>query len=92
MSEASAPVGAPRTRAGLSIQSILLIMLLLVSITSNLVVGVLGYLNGNDSLRSAAIDKVVEVRDSRARDLPAVRDHRELASRSLARRERDGGL
>ena len=42
MSEASAPVAVPRKRAGLSIQSILLIMLLLVSITSNLVVGVLG--------------------------------------------------
>src|SRR5690606_6965613 len=55
--------------AGLSIQSLLLIMLLLVSITANVVVGILGYLNGNEALRSAAIDRVVEVRDSRAREI-----------------------
>lgn len=65
---------APRRRTGLSIQSILLIMLLLVSITSNVVVGILGYLNGNDSLRTAAIDRVVEVRDSRAREITRLYD------------------
>ena len=59
----------PRRRAGLSIQSILLIMLLLVSITSNVVVGIIGYLNGTESLRTAAIDRLVEVRDSRAREI-----------------------
>src|SRR5690606_28778032 len=69
MSDAPNPVIRPLGRAGLSIQSILLIMLLLVSITSNVVVGILGYLNGNDALRSAAIDRVVEVRDSRAREI-----------------------
>ena len=68
--DATQPVAAPaRRRNGLSIQSILLIMLLLVSITSNVVVGILGYLNGNESLRTAAIDRVVEVRDSRAREI-----------------------
>lgn len=69
MSDSPNPVIRPLGRAGLSIQSILLIMLLLVSITSNVVVGILGYLNGNDALRSAAIDRVVEVRDSRAREI-----------------------
>ncbi len=68
--DATQPGAAPaRRRNGLSIQSILLIMLLLVSITSNVVVGILGYLNGNESLRTAAIDRVVEVRDSRAREI-----------------------
>ena len=68
------PAHAARRRTGLSIQSILLIMLLLVSITSNVVVGILGYLNGNESLRTAAIDKVVEVRDSRAREITRLFD------------------
>ncbi len=68
--DATQPVAAPaRRRNGLSLQSILLIMLLLVSITSNVVVGILGYINGNESLRSAAIERVVEVRDSRAREI-----------------------
>lgn len=69
----AAPV-TERRRPGLSIQSILLIMLLLVSITSNVVVGILGYLNGNESLRTAAIEKVVEVRDSRAREIARLFD------------------
>lgn len=55
--------GAPK--AGLSIRSILLIMLLLVSVASSVVVGLIGYVNGRDSLRSAAFDRLIEVRDSR---------------------------
>ncbi len=51
--------------SGLSIRSILLIMLLLVSIASSVVVGLIGYVNGRDSLRGAAFDRLIEVRDSR---------------------------
>lgn len=56
-------------KGGLSIRSLLLIMLLLVSIASSVVVGFIGYVNGRDSLRDAAFDRLVEVRDSRAREL-----------------------
>lgn len=56
-------------RAGLSIRSILLIMLLLVSVASSVVVGLIGYVNGRDSLREAAFDRLIEVRDSRAREM-----------------------
>ena len=51
------PTGRRPRRSGLSIQSMLLIMLLLVSILSNVVVGIIGYVNGNESLRAAAIDQ-----------------------------------
>ncbi|HEU4849940.1 MAG TPA: adenylate/guanylate cyclase domain-containing protein [Terrimesophilobacter sp.] len=64
--------GAVRTssrRAGLSIQSALLIMLLLVSLLSSFVVGLIGYVNGSDSLRDAAFDRLVGVRDARAREV-----------------------
>lgn len=62
-------VAAPRRRdrTGLSLQSMLLLMLLFVSILSNIVVGVIGYVNGRDSLRDAAVDRLVEIRDARAR-------------------------
>jgi len=56
-------------RSGLSIQSIVLIMLLTVSVTSNVLVGVIGYVNATDSLRDAAFQRLVEVRDSRAREV-----------------------
>jgi class 3 adenylate cyclase len=59
-------------RAGLSIQSILLIMLLGVSILSSAVIGTFGYVNGRDSLRDAALSSLVEVRDSRAREVRAL--------------------
>lgn len=68
------PTGRRPRRSGLSIQSMLLIMLLLVSILSNVVVGIIGYVNGNESLRAAAIDQVVEVRDSRAREIARLFD------------------
>ena len=64
--------GAARTsgrRAGLSIQSSLLIMLLVVSLLSSVVVGLIGYVNGSDSLRDAAFDRLIGVRDSRAREV-----------------------
>ena len=56
----------------LSIKSLILLMLLAVSIGSNLVVGVIGYINGTDSLKAAAFDRLVEVRDSRAREVTAL--------------------
>lgn len=64
-------VAAPRrrNRTGLSLQSILLIMLLVVSILSNVVIGIIGYLSGTDSLRDAAVEKLVEIRNARARGI-----------------------
>lgn len=59
-------------RAGLSIQSSLLIMLLIVSLLSSVVVGLIGYVNGSDSLRDAAFDRLVGVRDSRAREVTSL--------------------
>jgi class 3 adenylate cyclase len=65
---------APGAKAGLSIRSILLIMLLSVSIASSVVVGLIGYVNGETSLRQAAFDRLIEVRDSRARELGGLFD------------------
>jgi class 3 adenylate cyclase len=80
----------PRRRTGagsLSIKSLLLLMLLLVSVGSNIVVGVIGYLNGTDSLKGAAYDRLVEVRDSRAREVMRLFDSVE-SSLLLASRDR----
>jgi class 3 adenylate cyclase len=63
-----------RKRHSLSIKSLLLLMLLLVSVGSNVVVGVIGYINGTDSLSRAAEDRLVEVRDSRAREIVSLFD------------------
>ena len=63
-----------RVGSSLSIKSLLLLMLLAVSIGSNLVVGIIGYVNGTDSLRSAAFDRLIEVRDSRAREVSGLFD------------------
>lgn len=64
-------VGTPRSRsrAGLSIYSILLIMLLSVSVLSSIVVGVIGYANGTQALRTIAYEKLVEIRENRAREV-----------------------
>jgi class 3 adenylate cyclase len=64
-------VGTPRARrrAGLSIYSILLIMLLSVSVLSSIVVGVIGYANGTQALRAIAYEKLVEIRENRAREV-----------------------
>ena len=64
-------VGTPRTRrrAGLSIYWILLIMLLSVSVLSSIVVGIIGYVNGTEALRAIAYEKLVEIRESRAREV-----------------------
>ena len=77
-----------RRRASLSIKSLLLLMLLAVSIGSNLVVGIIGYINGTESLKTASTDRLVEVRDSRAREVMGLLDSVEssllLASRDSA--------
>ncbi|WP_426323924.1 adenylate/guanylate cyclase domain-containing protein [Microbacterium sp. E-13] len=64
-------VGVPRARAraGLSIYSILLIMLLSVSVLSSIVVGIIGYVNGTEALRAIAYEKLVEIRENRAREV-----------------------
>ena len=59
----------PRRRAGLSIYSILLIMLLSVSVLSSIVVGIIGYVNGTEALRSIAYDRLVEIRENRSREV-----------------------
>lgn len=59
----------PRRRAGLSIYSILLIMLLSVSVLSSIVVGVIGYVNGTQALRAIATEKLEEIRENRAREV-----------------------
>ncbi len=61
-------------KPGLSIRSILLIMLLLVSVASSVVVGLIGYVNGRESLQDAALNSLVEVRDSRAREVAGLFD------------------
>jgi class 3 adenylate cyclase len=77
-----------RRRHSLSIKSLLLLMLLLVSVGSNVVVGVIGYINGTESLTEAANDRLIEVRDSRAREILGLFDSIEnsllLASRDRA--------
>jgi class 3 adenylate cyclase len=77
-----------RRRHSLSIKSLLLLMLLLVSIGSNVVVGVIGYINGTESLTTAAEARLTEVRDSRAREIVNLFDSIEasllLASRDSA--------
>jgi class 3 adenylate cyclase len=66
---ADGPARTSSRRVGLSIQSTLLIMLLVVSLLSSVVVGLIGYVNGSDSLRDAAFDRLIGVRDSRAREV-----------------------
>jgi class 3 adenylate cyclase len=60
------------TKPGLSIRSLLLIMLLAVSVASSVVVGLIGYVNGRDSLQDAAVNSLIEVRDSRAREVTSL--------------------
>lgn len=85
----ASPVRAfARNRSTLSIKSLILLMLLAVSIGSNLVVGIIGYVNGTESLKAAATDRLVEVRDSRAREITSLFDSIQnsllLASRDSA--------
>ena len=56
-------------RAGLSIQSKLLVMLLAVSLISSIVVGVIGYVNGRESLREAAVNQLTTIRELRVGEI-----------------------
>lgn len=56
-------------RPGFSIQSKLLVMLLLVSVGASVVTGIVGYLSGSESLRQASFERLTEVRESRAREI-----------------------
>ncbi|QWT23876.1 HAMP domain-containing protein [Subtercola sp. PAMC28395] len=62
-------MSADSRRPGFSIQTKLLVMLLGVSIGSSVVVGLVGYISGSDSLRQAAYAQLTETRESRAREI-----------------------
>ncbi len=55
----------------ISIQSKLLVMLLVTSILSAAVVGLIGYQSGQSSLRASAFDRLTEIRQSQTRQLQA---------------------
>ncbi|KAA9111391.1 adenylate/guanylate cyclase domain-containing protein [Microbacterium rhizomatis] len=77
-----------RRRGGLSIQSKLLIMLLSVSLISSVIVGIIGYVNGRESLREAAIDQLTTIRELRVGELESamkgIQDGVALDSRNLS--------
>ncbi|MGK9147489.1 HAMP domain-containing protein [Plantibacter flavus] len=56
-------------RPAFSIQSKLLVMLLLVSVGASVVTGIVGYLSGSESLRQASFERLTELRESRAREI-----------------------
>lgn len=55
----------------ISIQSKLLVMLLLTSVLSAAVVGFIGYQSGRESLRASVFDRLTEIRESQSRQLQA---------------------
>jgi class 3 adenylate cyclase len=89
---AEGSIALPSTvaKVGLSIRSLLLIMLLLVSTGSSVVVGLIGYFNGQESLREAAFSRLIEVRDSRAREMISLFDSIEATMLLNARSESVG--
>jgi class 3 adenylate cyclase len=60
-----------RIMSRISIQSKLLLMLLVTSILSAAVVGLIGYQSGQSSLRASAFDRLTEIRQSQTRQLQA---------------------
>ncbi|MFG1935186.1 adenylate/guanylate cyclase domain-containing protein [Mycobacterium sp. NPDC048908] len=60
-----------RIMSRISIQSKLLVMLLVTSILSAAVVGAIGFQSGRSSLRAAAFDRLTEIRESQSRQLEA---------------------
>ncbi|MCT7661937.1 adenylate/guanylate cyclase domain-containing protein [Mycobacterium deserti] len=60
-----------RVLSRMSIQSKLLVMLLLTSILSAAVVGAIGYQSGRSSLRASVFDRLTEIRGSQSRELEA---------------------
>lgn len=92
MSDTTAPT--KRRRGGLSIQSKLLIMLLGVSLVSSLIVGVIGFISGRESLRESAIDQLTTIRELRAYEIENVMagtqrgvtlDSRNLSAQTLSK-------
>jgi class 3 adenylate cyclase len=74
----SEPKPAPKPRSlrrrvlsRISIQSKLLVMLLVTSILSAAVVGLIGYQSGQSSLRASVFDRLTEIRHSQTRQLQA---------------------
>ena len=74
----SEPKPAPKPRSlrrralsRISIQSKLLVMLLVTSILSAAVVGLIGYQSGQSSLRASVFDRLTEIRQSQTRQLQA---------------------
>lgn len=67
----AAPTKRSRRRlmSRVSIQSKLLVMLLVTSILSAAVVGAIGYQSGRNSLRASAFDRLTEIRQSQSRQL-----------------------
>jgi class 3 adenylate cyclase len=63
-----------RGMRSLGFQSKLLIMLLAVSVLSVLIAGIIGYLSGTTSLRNAEYQRLVQLRESRAREITAFYD------------------
>jgi class 3 adenylate cyclase len=60
-----------RVLSRISIQSKLLLMLLVTSILSAAVVGLIGYQSGQSSLRASVFDRLTEIRQSQTRQLQA---------------------
>ena len=60
-----------RVLSRISIQSKLLVMLLVTSILSAAVVGAIGYQSGRSSLRASVFDRLTEIRQSQTRQLEA---------------------
>src|ERR1044072_2923436 len=58
-----------RLLSRISIQSKLLVMLLMTSILSVAVVGAIGYQSGRSSLRASVFDRLTELRESQSRQL-----------------------
>ena len=58
-----------RVMSRVSIQSKLLVMLLLTSVLSAAVVGAIGYQSGRNSLRASVFDRLTEIRQSQSRQL-----------------------
>ncbi len=86
--------GRAKRRGGLSIQSKLLIMLLAVSLLASLVVGVIGFFSGRDSLRASAVDQLTTIRELRAYEIESVManmqrgvtlDSRNLSAQTLSK-------
>ncbi|WP_319452365.1 MULTISPECIES: adenylate/guanylate cyclase domain-containing protein [unclassified Mycobacterium] len=60
-----------RVLSRVSIQSKILVMLLLTSVLSAAIVGAIGYQSGRNSLRTSAFERLTEIRQSQSRQLQA---------------------